>query len=153
MFLFSAVLFFALTPGILVSLPPKGKKYTVAAVHAVVFAIVWHLTYKAGWYLTEGFANKPTIKPQTTKQLPPQTTKQLSSSNQIYTMPQQQQQQQQQNITSPVQNIFRSNDLISSNKMPQKVDQIQQCGPSVPVGNLCIMGADTLSLLQTIKKV
>ena len=29
MFLFSAVLFFALTPGVLVSLPPKGKKYTV----------------------------------------------------------------------------------------------------------------------------
>ena len=55
MFLFSAVLFFALTPGVLVSLPPKGKKYTVAAVHAVIFAVVWHFTHKAGWYLTEGF--------------------------------------------------------------------------------------------------
>ena len=56
MFLFSAVLFFVLTPGVLVSLPHKGKKYTVAAVHALIFAVVWHFTHKAAWYLTEGFA-------------------------------------------------------------------------------------------------
>ena len=35
----TAVLFFLLTPGILVSLPPGGNKMTVAAVHAIVFAL------------------------------------------------------------------------------------------------------------------
>ena len=47
MSLFVAVLFFLLTPGILLRLPPTGSKYTVAAVHAVVFVIVYHLTHKA----------------------------------------------------------------------------------------------------------
>jgi hypothetical protein len=47
MALFVAVLFFLLTPGILLRLPPGGSKYTVAAVHAVVFVIVYHLTHKA----------------------------------------------------------------------------------------------------------
>jgi len=46
MFLYAALLFFVLTPGILLSLPPKGKKMTVAAVHAVVFALVWGVTHK-----------------------------------------------------------------------------------------------------------
>ncbi len=46
MFLYSALLFFLLTPGILLTLPPKGKKMTVAAVHAVVFGLVWALTHK-----------------------------------------------------------------------------------------------------------
>ena len=32
--IYIALLFFALTPGVLVSLPPKKGKYTVAAVHA-----------------------------------------------------------------------------------------------------------------------
>jgi hypothetical protein len=47
--LYSAVLFFILTPGILVSLPPKSGKYIVALTHAVVFAIVWHFTHKLVW--------------------------------------------------------------------------------------------------------
>ena len=64
MFLFSAVLFFVLTPGVLVSLPPKGKKYTVVAVHALIFAVVWTFTYKAVWHVTEGFES-PSY-PQTT---------------------------------------------------------------------------------------
>jgi len=46
LFVYAAVLFFVLTPGILLSLPPKGKKMTVAAVHALVFAVVWGLTHK-----------------------------------------------------------------------------------------------------------
>lgn len=36
----TALLFFVLTPGILLSLPPGGSKWTVAAVHAVVFTLV-----------------------------------------------------------------------------------------------------------------
>jgi len=55
MFLFSVFLFFILTPNILVSLPPKGNKYTVALVHSIIFGIVWHLTHKGVWHLTEGF--------------------------------------------------------------------------------------------------
>ena len=38
------ILFFLLTPGILVSLPPGGDKYTVAFVHALVFGLItWFL--------------------------------------------------------------------------------------------------------------
>lgn len=55
---YSAILFFLLTPGILLSLPSKGGKFTVAAVHAVVFAIVWHFTHRFVWKMSlhEGFA-------------------------------------------------------------------------------------------------
>ena len=42
-----AVLFFALVPGVLVSLPsPSSSLMTKAAVHAVVFALVWCLARK-----------------------------------------------------------------------------------------------------------
>jgi hypothetical protein len=41
---FVAVLFFLLTPGILLSLPPKSSKYVVAFVHAIVFAVVLHFS-------------------------------------------------------------------------------------------------------------
>ena len=43
--IYLALLFFVLTPGILLSLPPGGSKLTVAAVHAVVFAVVYHFTH------------------------------------------------------------------------------------------------------------
>jgi len=33
-------LFFLLTPGILVTLPPGGSKYVVALVHALIFGLV-----------------------------------------------------------------------------------------------------------------
>jgi hypothetical protein len=36
----TALLFFVLTPGVLLSLPPGAGLYTVAATHAVVFALV-----------------------------------------------------------------------------------------------------------------
>lgn len=44
-----AVLFYALVPGILVSLPAGANKATQAAVHAIVFAVVYQLTHKAVW--------------------------------------------------------------------------------------------------------
>jgi hypothetical protein len=63
-FLFSAILFFVLVPGVIVSLPPKGNKYVVAAVHALIFALIWHCSNKAVWHLTEGFEIKqPMVKP------------------------------------------------------------------------------------------
>jgi hypothetical protein len=49
---YSAILFFLLSPGILLSLPSKGGKYTIAIVHSIVFAIVWHLTHKHVWKMS-----------------------------------------------------------------------------------------------------
>ena len=43
LFLVTFVLFFLLTPGVLITLPPKGSKLVVGLVHAVVYAIVWSL--------------------------------------------------------------------------------------------------------------
>ena len=44
---FVALLFVALTPGVLLSLPPGGSKLVVAGTHGVVFALVFCMTYKA----------------------------------------------------------------------------------------------------------
>ena len=45
--LYMAVLFFALVPGVLLSLPsPSASLQMKAGVHAVVFALVWCLTHK-----------------------------------------------------------------------------------------------------------
>jgi hypothetical protein len=46
MSLYAAVLFFVLTPGVLLSLPPGGSRTTVALTHAVVFGVVWALTHR-----------------------------------------------------------------------------------------------------------
>lgn len=45
-FVYAFLLFFVLTPGILLSLPPKGSKIVVALTHAFVFALVWQFTSK-----------------------------------------------------------------------------------------------------------
>ncbi len=40
----TVILFFLLTPGILVCLPPGGSKYTVALVHSLIFGLIlWFL--------------------------------------------------------------------------------------------------------------
>jgi hypothetical protein len=50
------VLFFVLTPGVLLTLPSKGSVYLVAFVHAIVFGIVYKLTHKMVYnYFNEGF--------------------------------------------------------------------------------------------------
>lgn len=54
MFVYAFLLFFVLTPGILLSLPPKGSKLVVALTHAFVFALVWHFTHKIVWRSTHG---------------------------------------------------------------------------------------------------
>ena len=50
-FIFTAVLFFLLTPGIILSLPPGGSKVTVAITHAIVFATLCILLQNTimGW--------------------------------------------------------------------------------------------------------
>jgi hypothetical protein len=52
--LYCTVLFFLLTPGILVSLPKGGSKIVVAATHAFIFAIICHL---CGRFVRERFQN------------------------------------------------------------------------------------------------
>jgi hypothetical protein len=44
MLAFVVALFVALTPGVLLRLPPGGSKLTVALVHGVVFALALQLT-------------------------------------------------------------------------------------------------------------
>lgn len=49
MSLYVAALFVVLTPGVLLSLPKGGSKLTQAAVHGLVFALVFHFTHKMVW--------------------------------------------------------------------------------------------------------
>ena len=59
LFLVVVALFVVLTPGILLSLPPKGSKLVVALTHGIVFAVVLKLIYKPLWKFTsrlEGMA-------------------------------------------------------------------------------------------------
>ena len=44
--LYSIILFYLLTPGILVILPPKSSKIIVALTHALLFSFIFHLTHK-----------------------------------------------------------------------------------------------------------
>jgi len=44
--LYIFILFFLLTPGILVTIPPHGSKYVIATVHALVFTLIFHFTHK-----------------------------------------------------------------------------------------------------------
>jgi len=65
--LYSAVLFFILSPGILLRIPTNGDKFTVAGVHSVVFALLFGLTYKLVWKLgarlrLEGFTTEDIAK-------------------------------------------------------------------------------------------
>ena len=49
MTLYVAALFFLLSPGVLVYLPPKSSLITAALVHAVVFGVVYLFTHKLVW--------------------------------------------------------------------------------------------------------
>ena len=54
MTLFIAVLFVLLTPGVLLRLPPDGSKLTVAMVHGLLFAVIFHYVHKSVWNFTMG---------------------------------------------------------------------------------------------------
>jgi hypothetical protein len=70
--LYVAILFFVLTPGILLRLPKNGGKFTVAAVHALVFGLILYFTHRFVWRLSsslEGLTPTPAKKQlATTKQ-------------------------------------------------------------------------------------
>ena len=62
---FTALLFVVLTPGVLLTIPPKGSKVVVAVVHGIIFALIYHFTHKAVWRMTrkyEGFADATPLK-------------------------------------------------------------------------------------------
>jgi len=61
MFLYAAVLFFLLTPKVLVSLPAKANKYIVAGVHALIFALILSLTQHWVWVHTHTIFEGATI--------------------------------------------------------------------------------------------
>jgi hypothetical protein len=76
--IYAAVLFFLLTPAILVRLPPGGSKWTVAAVHAIVFAILFHFTHKLVWRIGARFEGLDTMSATTHPATPSATTKKSS---------------------------------------------------------------------------
>ena len=66
MTLFTTLLFVLLTPGMLTRLPPGGSKVTVALVHGLIFALLYHFTHKMVWRWSmgyEGFQACPEGKP------------------------------------------------------------------------------------------
>jgi len=60
MSLFVVILFFILTPGVLFSFPKGGSLAMKAMAHAVIFALIYHLTHKMVWDMfyggVEGFS-------------------------------------------------------------------------------------------------
>ena len=54
MAVYAAVLFYALIPGVLVSLPPGASRMTVNLTHAAVFGVAWMLTHKMVWKMLGG---------------------------------------------------------------------------------------------------
>ncbi len=59
--LFIVFLFFVLTPGVYITIPRRGSKWTVAIVHGLLFAFVLYITHKFVWKIYEGFSS-PTCK-------------------------------------------------------------------------------------------
>ena len=57
-FLSAFILFFILSPGVLLRLPPKGDKFTVAFVHAIVFSILFGILSKQFNNMKEGVTIK-----------------------------------------------------------------------------------------------
>ena len=82
MFFYTAVLFYVLTPGIFLSLPPKSSKMLVAATHALVFALVYKFTYRMAARFSmsldgfqdkqkQGFQNSPAMLAMKAPSQPP----------------------------------------------------------------------------------
>jgi hypothetical protein len=58
--LYSAILFFILTPNIFLRFPSKGSTKVVALVHAAIFGVILYLTQKSVWKassILENFAS------------------------------------------------------------------------------------------------
>jgi hypothetical protein len=65
MLLYVFLLFFLLTPGVLLTIPLSKSKLLAAFVHALVFTLIYHLTYKMVWtyfYGYEGMTSNKHVK-------------------------------------------------------------------------------------------
>jgi hypothetical protein len=62
--LYVVILFVLLTPGVLLRLPPKGSLLTVAIVHGLVFALIYHFTHRIVYTISlDGFEDaEPEMK-------------------------------------------------------------------------------------------
>ena len=60
--LYAAILFFILSPNVLLRLPKKGSVRVVAAVHAVVFGLVLFFTCRFVWQITMMLSNLMPVK-------------------------------------------------------------------------------------------
>ena len=67
LFIVLILLFVALTPNILLSLPPKASKLTVAFTHGLVFAVVWTLVHKPLWRFGESMGHSMRMEGLATK--------------------------------------------------------------------------------------
>ena len=56
-FIYTAFLFFVLTPGILLTIPKKSSKYMVALVHSLLFALVLYCANNLFLHASEGFSS------------------------------------------------------------------------------------------------
>jgi len=53
--IYAAILFFILSPGVLLSLPPGGSRMTVALVHSLVFFTLFYFTHHYVYQLVTHF--------------------------------------------------------------------------------------------------
>ena len=63
MTVFTTILFVLLTPGVLLSLPPKGSLMAQAVVHGLIFALVYHFTHKAVWRFSMASSKNSSTRP------------------------------------------------------------------------------------------
>jgi hypothetical protein len=54
-FVVLVALFVALTPGVLVYLPPKQSKLVTSLTHGVIFAVIWTIIHKPLMHLSRNF--------------------------------------------------------------------------------------------------
>ena len=59
MTIYAAILFFVLTPNVLLRLPPKSSTLVVAGVHALVFTVIFHFTKKPLYHFLYGPGHQP----------------------------------------------------------------------------------------------
>ena len=68
--IFAALLFFVLSPTILLRIPSNGSKYLVAGVHALVFGLVFYFTHNLVYNATKSIENFKEGKPNSGNRKP-----------------------------------------------------------------------------------
>ena len=88
MSVYVGLLFIVLTPGVLLTLPKGGSKLTVALVHGLVFATIYHFThmYVQDILYVEGFVTNPKVAPYDNYKTYKKGDKVMHTDNQIYQM-------------------------------------------------------------------